>query len=136
MIAPRFTPAVCAEIDAIVRRLLPQMDGGALRLYSGQRPPATGDSPAGVLLAELRLSDPAFQEPVDGVAEARAIRPTKGLATGTASWWRIVDADGQAVLDGSIGPGGGLTLNHTAVAPNLDLSIGRFTCGIRHGGQA
>ena len=75
---------------------------GALRVYNGTRP-ATGGT-ATTLLAEFTMSNPAFVTPaVAGVMTANSISATTIAASGTATWFRIVDGAGSSVLDGSVG---------------------------------
>jgi len=89
------------------------IDGGAgpgkLRIYDGAQPagPDTAVSTQ-TLLAELTLSDPSFGTAVDGnpggLATANAVTDdTSANATGIASWFRVVDSNGVAVIDGSAG---------------------------------
>ncbi len=101
-----------------------------LRIYSGMRPPIA-DAPPGALLAELTMSDPVFTAPVNGVLTASAISPeTSTPNAGTATWFRIVDANGNTVLDGDVGlPGSGaeLVLGDTDILINQEVRISALT---------
>lgn len=87
---------------------------GLLRFYDGSRP-ATGGT-ATTLLAELTLSDPSAAAPSGGVLTYNAITADSSAnATGTATWWRIVDSTGAFVMDGSAGTSGS-DINFTGTA--------------------
>lgn len=94
-----------AEVDLL--------DGGAgpgkIRIYNGTQPagPDTAVTTQ-TLLAELVLSDPAFAAAVNRVKtlDVTPIPAGTGLAAGTASWFRAVDSNNLAVLDGSAGTTG------------------------------
>ncbi|WP_299393294.1 hypothetical protein [Pelagibius sp.] len=116
------------------------IDGGAgaglLRIYDGARP-ADPDVAVGaqVLLAELTMSDPAFGNAVDanpgGQATANAITADGSAnASGTATWCRIVDSNGVAILDGDVGAtasGAFLELNTTAITAGQNVSVSSMT---------
>jgi hypothetical protein len=49
-------------------------------------------------------------------------------ATGTATWFRIVDSDGNFVIDGTVGTSGAdLNLNTTAIVATESVSITSLT---------
>lgn len=90
------------EIAALV-------DGGAgaglLRIYNGTRPASGGT--ATTLLAELTMSDPAFPAAAAAALTANAITDDASAnASGTATWFRIVDSNGVFVIDGDVGTAG------------------------------
>lgn len=119
-----------AWVDAITTR------AGAsakLRIYSGSRP-ATGGT-ATTLLAELTCNATFAPAGSGGVLTLNAIAPdTSADATGTASWFRIVQSNGTTfVLDGSVGTSGAdLNLNSTAIAAGAQVSISSFTVTAPH----
>lgn len=98
---PRLSSAGASAAAAAACALL---DGGYLRIYSGAQPPTVDDSlGAQVLLAELDFGSPAFGGVVDGRTTAHA-EDTDAKATGVASWFRAVEADGLTpVFDGTVG---------------------------------
>lgn len=117
-----------AAADAVVD-LIDAGDGaGSLRIYDGTRPagPDTAVTTQ-TLLAEIELADPAFGSASNGVAALDATSlSTTGEADGTATWFRILDADETAILDGSVsttGGGGDLTLNTTTISIGLTVEI-------------
>lgn len=86
-----------------------------LRIYDGVRP-ATGGS-ATTLLAELTLASPMAAGAAVGVLTLSAITSDASAnATGTATWARIVKADGTThVMDLSVGTSGA-DINFATVA--------------------
>jgi len=103
------------------------IDGGAgaglLRIYDGTRP-ATGGT-ATTLLAELTMSDPSFPAASSGAMTANAISDdTSADAAGTATWFRLTDSTGAAVVDGDVGTSGSdLNLNTTTFSVGLNVSV-------------
>lgn len=101
--------------------------GAALiRIYDGTRP-ATGGT-ATTLLAELTASDPMFGASASGVLTASAItQDSSANATGTATWFRVVDSSGTAVMDGNVGTSGSdLNLTTTSITATQPVSITSF----------
>lgn len=128
--------AAKAACDAIVDRL----DLGStnaqsrIRIYSGSVP-TDADTALGaqVLLAELNASNPAFGAAADAApgatATASAISDdTSADATGTASFFRWVDRDVTAVLQGACATSGSqLNFNTTSISAGAIVSITSFT---------
>lgn len=105
--------------------------GGKLRIYSGAQP-ATPDAAvgAGTLLVEFTLGDPAFGAGADGVtgavATGNAVAPVPATATGTAAWFRLVDSNNAAIIDGDVtdtAGTGSLKVSSTAIIAAIDVSI-------------
>jgi hypothetical protein len=94
--------AACAAILALI-------DAGAgpgtVEVRSGTKPAGPATAPSdGALLATLTCSDPAFGAPSNGVATANAITSDSSADnTGTASWFRVKDSNGTAIIDGTVG---------------------------------
>jgi len=102
--------ALLAKIDAGV-------GPGRLQIYDGTRP-ATGGT-ATTLLAELTLSDPAGTVASGELTFSVITSDDTANATGTATWARIVDSDGNFVVDASVtvtGGGGDVQINSTSVS--------------------
>ena len=99
---------------------------GLLRIYDGSRP-ATGGA-ATTLLAELTFSDPAFGAAAAGVITASAItQDASANATGTATWFRVVDSTATFVMDGSVGTSGSdLNLTTTSIVATQPVSVSSF----------
>jgi len=99
---------------------------GFLRIYDGTRA-ANADTAVGVqtLLAELTMNATSFPAASSGAMTANAITDDSSAnATGTASWFRITDSAGAAVVDGDVGTSGSdLNLNTTAITSGVAVSI-------------
>lgn len=99
--------------------------GGTLQIRSGSQPAGPDSTATGTLLAELTLADPSFGAASGGVAIAAGTPLTvTAVASGTASWFRILDSNGVAVVDGSVGVSGAdLIVNTVTVSTGLDVEI-------------
>lgn len=126
--------AAKAACDAIVDLLDAGAGAALLRIYDGTQAtdPDTAIG-AQVLLAELTCSDPAFGSAADanpgGRATASAITTDASAnATGTASWFRAVDSNGVAVIDGSVGTSGAdLNLNTVSIVSGASVAVTSWT---------
>ena len=99
-----------------------------LRIYNGTRP-ATGGT-ATTLLAELTCNATFAPAAAAGVLTLNAITADSSAnATGTASWFRIVQSNGTThVLDGNVGTSGSdLNLNSVSITSGGTVSITSFT---------
>lgn len=99
-----------------------------LRIYSGSRP-ATGGT-ATTLLAELTCNATFAAAASGGVLTLNAItQDSSANATGTATWFRIVQSDGSTfVLDGNVGTSGSdLNLTTTSIVATQPVSVTSFT---------
>lgn len=102
------------------------LDAGAgaafIRIYDGTRP-ATGGAPTN-LLAELTCSDPAGSV-ASGVLTFSAItQDASANATGTATWFRMVDSAAVFVMDGDVGTSGSdMNLTTTSIVAGQPVSI-------------
>ena len=114
--------------DAMMDAITTQAGNAALlRIYDGTRP-ATGGT-ATTLLAELVCGTPFAAASVNGVLTLGAIsQDASANATGTATWFRIVKADGTThVLDGNVGTSGSdLNLTTTAIVATQPVSVTSF----------
>ena len=98
-----------------------------LRIYDGSRP-ATGGA-ATTLLAELTCGTPFAAAAVNGVLTLGSItQDASANATGTASWFRVVKADGTThVLDGNVGTSGSdLNLTTVSIVITQPVSVTSF----------
>lgn len=114
------------RLDAIDDAVNAGAGAGLIRIYDGTRP-ATGGT-ATTLLAELTCSDPAFGAASAGALTASAItQDASANATGTATWFRVVDSAGNAVIDGNVGTSGSdLNLTTTSIVSGQPVSITSF----------
>jgi hypothetical protein len=120
-----------AANDAAVDLVNAGSGPGLLRLYSGARPAALADAPAGDLLAEFELADPAFGAAVAGVKTADTIATVAGLADGTIGFGRVLDSDETVVWDensvGVTGSGEAIECNTLAVSIGVEVEITSWT---------
>lgn len=100
---------------------------GLLRIYDGTRPATCGT--ATTLLAELTMSDPCAAAASGGVLTMSAITADSSAnATGTATWFRLVDSTGTCAVDGNVGTSGSdLNLNTTSINTGVQVSVTSFT---------
>ena len=112
-----------SRADAIATAVDAGAGAGLLRIYNGTQPAKGGT--ATTLLAELTFSDPSFAAAVAGVLTANAITGDAAAnATGTATWFRIVDSNALFVLDGTVGTSGAdLNLNDVNIVISLPVDI-------------
>lgn len=101
--------------------------GAKLRIYNGTRP-ATGGT-ATTLLAEFTLGSPFGAASSAGTLSPTLPANVVGLASGTATWFRITRADGTThVLDGDAGTSGtDLILNTATISIGVAVSITAFS---------
>lgn len=111
------------SLDEITTLIDAGAGAGLLRIYDGTRP-ATGGT-ATTLLAELTMTDPSFPAASSGAMTASAIADdTSANAAGTATWFRITDSTGAAVVDGDVGTSGSdLNLNTVTFSIGLNVSV-------------
>lgn len=119
------------RLNAITTDIDKGAGAGKLRIYDGTRP-ATGGT-ATTLLAELTFSDPSFPAASGGSITASSITgDTSADATGTATWFRIVDSNNVFVMDGNVGTSGSdLNLNSTSISTGIAVDVTSFV--ITHG---
>lgn len=125
-----------AALDSLVDRIDLNSPPGKVRIYSGT-PPADADAAlsGNTLLAELAMSNPAFGAAADSspgaTATASAIsNDASADATGTATFFRILDGSNNVVAQGAVtatGGGGELELNITTITAGVIVSITAMT---------
>jgi len=123
-----------AHVNAQADALNAQYNAGKLRIYDstgGTGQPANADTAIGsqVKLAEFTLPSPCFGSSALGVVTASAIADVLAIATGTATWYRVVKSDGVTGLqDGSVGLSGcDLNIADTAVVTGVLQHINSWT---------
>lgn len=114
-----------AAADAVVDMADAGAAPGTLQIRSGTQPAGPDSTATGTLLAEITLGDPAFGAASGGVATlAGTPLSATAVADGTASWFRILDSDDLAIMDGSVGVSSAdLIVNTTTVTTGLDVEI-------------
>lgn len=125
-----------AARNAIVDALVDLLDAGAgaatLTFYTtgSGRPagPATAITDQ-VPLATLTFSDPAFGAAGSGSATANAITSdTTADATGTATWARIADSNGLAIIDVEVGTSGAdINMSSVAITAGSTVAVSAMT---------
>jgi len=126
--------AAIAACDAIVDLLDAGAGAGKLQIYDGAQPagPDTAVTTQ-TKLAELTLSDPAFGAAADdnpgGKATADTVTDDSSAdATGTAAWFRAVDSDGNAIIDGSVGTSDAdLVLDSVSITAGQTVKVNSWT---------
>lgn len=126
--------AAIAACDAIVDLLDAGAGAAIIRIYDGAQP-ANPDVAVGaqVLLAQLTCTDPAFGAAADaapgGRATASAITDDASADnTGTASWFRALDSNLLAIIDGSVGTtDADLILDSVSITAGQTVSVNSWT---------
>ena len=111
-----------------IKTALDAGSGAALiRIYDGTRP-ATGGT-ATTLLAELTCTDPSAGAPSSGTLSFSSItQDASANATGTATWFRMVDSAATFVMDGNVSTSASdLNLTTTAIVATQPVSISSAT---------
>lgn len=124
------TAAANAAANAVVDLIDAGSGAGKLRIYDGSKPtgPDTAVS-SQTLLAELTFSDPAFGSASSGVATASAITADPSAnASGTATWFRVLDSNNTAIFDGTVGTSSAdLVLNSTSISSGAEVGVTSMT---------
>ena len=109
-----------ARLDAITTFV---GNAAKLRVYNAPRPSKGGA--ATTLLAEWTLGTPFAAGAAAGVLSPTLPADTTGAATGVASWWRVVKADGTTFcMDGDVGVE--MTVNRTGVTAGAVCQVTAF----------
>jgi len=116
-----------AACDAVVDRVDAGAGAGTIQIRSGTQPASADSAATGTLLATVTLSDPAFGPASNGSASLAGVPLSAvAVADGTAGWFRMLDSNGNTVLDGSVsvtGGGGDLQLSTTTITTGLTVEI-------------
>lgn len=118
-----------ASRNLALNAVLDQLNNGFLRIYDGTQP-ADADTAitTQVLLAQLTFGATAWAAASAGSKTANAITAAVAAATGTATWYRLVNSDGTTVVaDGSVGTAtSNLVLNTVSIVTSADVSVTSF----------
>lgn len=120
-----------AAAAAIVARPDAGSGPGKIRVYDGVQPANPNTAISGqTLLVEFALPDPAYGAPVDttpgAVATGNAIAPATAVGNGTATWYRVLDSDNNAVWDGdagSLASSASLKLSNTTITTGVEITV-------------
>ncbi len=118
------TPLRNAKLDAITTFV---GSAGFLRIYDGTRP-ATGGT-ATTKLAEFTLGSPFAPGAASFVLSPTLPSATTGITNGTATWARVVKADGTThVMDLSLGTSGTqVVVNTVTITTGIAVSVTSWT---------
>lgn len=127
--------AAIAACDAIVDLIDGGAGAGVVQIRSGTQPADPDTTATGTLLASITLNDPAFGAAADAAPGGQAtadvspaIEDTSADATGTATWFRVLDSDSNAILDGEVGTSGAdMNLNTTSIVSGSTVTITSWT---------
>lgn len=133
--------AAQAGLDAILAKLNVNPPG-KIRILTGAPPANLEAAETGTLLAVLTFSNPAFPasvaitSPRGAKATANTITAdTNADATGTAGYFRAVDGNGLAVLQGTCGTSDAdMILNTTSIVAGATVSISSYEVILPNGG--
>lgn len=119
-------------LDEITALIDAGVGAGTLRIYSGTAPADADTALSGnTLLAQLTMSDPSAGAAASDVWTANSITDdTAADATGTATFFRVLDSNANVVLQGTVGLDTGtfdLELNDTAITINDNVAVSSFT---------
>jgi hypothetical protein len=110
--------------------------GGKLKIYetpTGGIPASPGTAVVDLddLLATLRFTaDGAFGAPSGGSMAAAAITSATAVKTGTATWFRVTDANDAVVYQGTItatGGGGDMEISNTSIVLDGTVAVLAYT---------
>lgn len=112
-----------AQLDAITTAV---GNAGTLKLYCGTQP-ATGGT-ATTLAATFTLASPFAPAASSAVLSPTLPSSTTGVATCTATWFRVATSGGTQEIDGTVGTSGAdLNLNTTSIVTGVTVSLSAWT---------
>lgn len=121
--------ALAAQQNALRDAIDAGAGPGKLRIYDGTKP-ATADTAISTqnLLATVVLPKPSAPDATDGVLTIDPISPIVVTDTGTASWARLSDADGNVIGDFDVAAAGSpaILLDNAALVVGGGLTINSF----------
>ena len=105
-------------------------NGGLLRVYSGSRPATLSTPISGqTLLVEFDLNATAWAAASGGSKAANSIASKVAVATGTASFFQILNTDGTTVhADGNVGTSDEcMVLPTTSIVASVTVTVSSLT---------
>lgn len=117
-----------ARLDAITALIDAGLGVGTIKIYDGARPATGGAITDQTLLGTVLFQDPAFPAATSGSMSANTLTDDSAAdATGTATWFRVLDSNDTFILDGNVGTAGAdLNLNSTSIVAGAPISITQF----------
>jgi hypothetical protein len=116
-------------LDAITTDIDAGAGAGTLRIYDGSVPADADTALSGnTLLAQLTMSDPSAAGASGGDWTASSITADSSAdASGTASFFRILDSNAAVVLQGTVGTtGADLNLNSVSITAGDNVAVSSF----------
>lgn len=129
-LAPSISTAARNAAADAVTALLNVGGAGSLRIYAGTPPADVNAALSGnTLLAQLALGATAFGAASNGVATANPIsNDASADASGTATFFRLLNNAGTPVIQGSVGTSGAdLNLDTVAIVITGVVSVSSLT---------
>lgn len=120
----------------IINNIKSAIDGGSgagyIQIRSGTRPANVSGTATGTLLVTLTLNKPSYGAPSAGTASISLSPAVAGtaVANGTATWARVFDSAGVAVMDCSVGTTGAdflLSSTNILTGATITLTAGSIT---------
>ncbi len=123
------------QADQITALIDAGTGSGTISFYTGTMPADADDALTGqTLLATLTFSDPSAGPAVGGVLTFDAITEDSSADnSGTATWARLRDSDGNNVLDidiTGVAGGGTIEMNTTTIAAGGPVRISSFSINV------
>ena len=125
-----------AALDAVVDLIDAGAGAGVVNIYDGTEPADADTALSGnTLLASITLNDPAFGAASDNTPGAIAaanglpVTDTSADATGTASFFRVLDSDSNVIMQGDVtatAGGGDMEINSTSIVAGAAVRITTF----------
>lgn len=111
---------------------------GTIKIYTGTQPANANTAISGqTLLGTLTCSDPSAAAAASGVLTFNSItQDSSADATGTATWARVADSNGNTVFDCDVtasGGGGSIELNTAGIVAGGPIIVTAFAITIPAG---
>lgn len=122
--------------DALGTSLKTLVDAGSgpgkIEIRSGTQPATPNTAATGTLLATVPMDDPSFTGPVTGVLTAAGLpnQDPAADADGEAGWYRMLDSDDNALIDGSCSGasgGGDMLIDNPSLLAGQVFTINSLT---------
>lgn len=105
----------------------PTDEQGIIRFYSGTQPASPEDAPGGgnTLLATRVFANPAMDAASGGTVEfALPLTETGTDVSGTVTWARILNHNGDGIMDLDVGTSGtSVLVSSTSIGPSTPIQI-------------
>ncbi len=113
-----------AHRNALLDSRTARFNGGILRIYTGAQPASGANAATGTLLVTITLPNPAFGAASAGSASKAGTWSATAVASGTAGWFRMLNAGSTESEDGAIGVGGEMTLDNADIISGGTVTVG------------